>query len=75
MPPGWVAVVAQAVLGRPVFDETELHERYDFELKWSSKNPFSIITAIREQLGLELAPPRRDLQYLIAESAEEPTTW
>lgn len=73
--PGLVAEVAQDVLDCPVFDETTIKERYDFELKWNSKQPPSFITAVREQLGLELAPARRALEYLVVESADEPTTW
>jgi uncharacterized protein (TIGR03435 family) len=74
MTPGYVAWVAQRVLGCPAFDETAMKNRYDFDLKWDSKDPASIVMAVRDQLGLELAKVRRPLEYLIIDSANEPKT-
>jgi uncharacterized protein (TIGR03435 family) len=70
-----LAGMAGIVLASEVFDETGLQERYDFELKWNHKDPRSIIPAIREQLGLELAAQQRKLEHMVVESAEEPKTW
>ncbi len=74
MSAGYVASIAGTVLGRPTFDETGIKGRYDFDLTWDSKNPESIITAVRDQLGLELKRTQRPLEYLVVESAREPKT-
>jgi uncharacterized protein (TIGR03435 family) len=74
MTPGYVARIAGTVLGCPAFDETGMKERYDFDLKWDSNHPESIVAAVRDQLGLELAKVRRPLEYLIVDSAIEPQT-
>lgn len=65
--------------GRPVTDRTGLDGLYDFELRWSrpSENPApadppEIITAIREQLGLELHATRGPLDVLLIVSADRP---
>lgn len=67
--------VGQSVLGRPIFDETGLNQRYDFDLDWNGKDPSSFTKAVREQLGLELVPTRKPLEHLVVESAKEPSTW
>jgi uncharacterized protein (TIGR03435 family) len=72
---GTVTHVAQFVLGDEVLDETGLTDRYDFDLKWDGKQPNSIIAAIRDQLGLELAIEHRKLDHLVVDSIEETRTW
>jgi len=67
--------VAQFVLSDEVLDETGLTSRYDFNLKWDGKDPKSIIVALRDQLGLDLATERRKLDHLVVDSIEEPKTW
>ena len=67
--------VAQSVSGLRVFDETALNGRYDFDLKWNGKDPASFLAAVRDQLGLELVPARKPLEYLVIVSADEPKTW
>jgi len=74
MTPGFVARIAGTVLGCPAFDETEMKDRYDFDLKWDSNHPESIVAAVRDQLGLELVKVQRPLEYLIIDSAIEPKT-
>lgn len=70
-----VARAAEQVLGKPVFDETGLQGKFDFELEWDAANSQSIIEAMSTQLGLDLAPKRRPLSYLVVDSAVQPTTW
>jgi uncharacterized protein (TIGR03435 family) len=70
-----IARVAQFVLGAEVLDETELTGSYAFDLKWAPNQPASFIAAIRDQLGLELAPEQRKLNHLVVDSIEETKTW
>jgi uncharacterized protein (TIGR03435 family) len=56
-------------------DETGLTGNYAFDLKWDPNQPASFIAAIRDQLGLELAPEQRKLNHLIVDSIEETKTW
>jgi uncharacterized protein (TIGR03435 family) len=70
-----LAGVAEKVLGKPVFDETALKGRFDYELRWDVANPQSFLAAVREQLGLELVEARRPLEYLVVDSAVQPRTW
>ena len=71
---GTLVRVAQSVSGLRIFDETALKGRYDFDLKWNGKDPSSILAAIRDQLGLELVPAHKPLEYLVVVSADEPKT-
>src|SRR5436190_24317939 len=56
-------------LGKPVVDETNLKGKFDIELKWKAERdkPRSeaLIEAVREQLGLQLAPVKRRIEVLI----------
>jgi uncharacterized protein (TIGR03435 family) len=70
-----IARLAQFVLGAEVLDETELRGNYVFDLKWDPNQPASFIAAIRDQLGLELAPEHRELNHLVVDSIEETKTW
>lgn len=65
----------QQLVGSPVFDETNLNGRYDFELTIADKTTTGIVRAVRDQLGLELIPSQRKLDYLVVRSAIEPKTW
>jgi uncharacterized protein (TIGR03435 family) len=70
-----VTQVAHEVLGGEVIDETGLTSRYDFDLNRDGKQPTSMITAIREQLGLELVEVQRKVEHLVGDSVEEIKTW
>src|SRR6266498_3375302 len=63
-------------LKRPVIDETKLTERYDFDLKWESKDKEdpdfdTLAKAVREQLGLKLTPARRPVEVVVVEEAKK----
>jgi uncharacterized protein (TIGR03435 family) len=75
MPLADITADAARVLGKTVMDETGLAGRFDFELKWDAANPQSMVDAVRTQLGLELVPSRRPLEYLVVDSAVQPQTW
>jgi uncharacterized protein (TIGR03435 family) len=74
-PMTFLADVASRALRTPVFDETGMQGRFDFELKWEAGNPTSFIEAVRDQLGLELVQARRPLEYLVVDSAVQPRAW
>ena len=66
------------LLGKPVFDETGLTNRYDFYLKWEQTTeqrkpaPDTLMQALREQLGLDLTLTKRPVEVTIVE-IEKPT--
>src|SRR3984893_13223996 len=72
---GRLSRIAHFVLDGEVIDETGLTGRYDFDLKWDSNQPTSIVAAIREQLGLELVVQQRKLDHLAVDSITETKTW
>lgn len=58
--------------GKPVVDETGLTNSYDFDLHWNATLNWNaqlaeVKRAMREQLGLELAPSRRSIEMLVVE--------
>lgn len=68
------------VEGRVVLDRTGLAGLYDFTLNWSwNEDPSSdsyaadLMTALREQLGLELKATKAPVDVVIVESASEPS--
>ena len=62
----------ERTLGRPVLDETGLGGRYKIELTWDPQRPEDLPAAVREQLGLELAPARREVEVLVVRPKPEP---
>lgn len=57
----------EAVLKRPVFDETGLEGKFDWDLLFDANNPDSIAEAIRKDLGLELKPASKPIELLIVQ--------
>jgi uncharacterized protein (TIGR03435 family) len=88
-PNGWKAIATRTSmkliasyvgnrLSRIVVDRTGLTESYDFTLEWSpddvadSAAP-SLITALREQLGLRLEPQKAPVEVLVIDIIARPS--
>jgi uncharacterized protein (TIGR03435 family) len=72
--------------GRPVVDQTGLKGAFDFTLKWTPDqlaastaakeagvDEPSFFTAIREQLGLLLAPSKAPVEVIVIDHIEQPS--
>lgn len=77
-----LAVVLSDKLGRPVVDKTALSGRYDIPLQWSqddappSENPNappSLLTALREQLGLRVKSGNDPVQVFVIDQLIQPS--
>ena len=74
-----LAIIFGAYLAKPVVDETGLTGLYDFEIAWTARadqlepteGGVTLITALREQLGLKLTSKRVDVETLVIDSAEK----
>ncbi|HEY5912858.1 MAG TPA: TIGR03435 family protein [Verrucomicrobiae bacterium] len=71
-----LAAKLEEFVGRPVVDETRLTNRFDFQLLWDETGAEDLQTgriaaAVREQLGLELAPAKRSIEVLVVEVAQD----
>lgn len=70
-------------LGRPVLDRTRLDGAFDIDLTYSPDNPVvdtshapnapSLMTALREQLGLRLESTRAPVEVLVIDRVQRPT--
>jgi uncharacterized protein (TIGR03435 family) len=52
-------------LHRPVVDETDLRKKYDFKLTWDANDSNSIISAIRNQINLEVKEDTRNIEMTV----------
>ena len=72
-----------SALGRPVLDRTDLNGSFDVDLTFTPDNPTvdaadapnapSLLTAIREQLGLRLESTRAPVDVLVIDRVQPPT--
>ena len=70
-------------VGRPVLDRTGLDGAFDIDLTYTPDNPVvdtsnapnapSLITALREQLGLRLESTRAPVEVLVVDSVQKPS--
>jgi uncharacterized protein (TIGR03435 family) len=65
-------------LGRIVVDQTGLNGRFDFTLDWApdqatNSSAPSLVTALREQLGLRLESQRSPVEVLVIDRIERPS--
>ena len=74
--------------GRPVIDETGLEGQYDFKLEWdvldsivgsdpgAARNPVigvSLVSALKEQLGVRVVSKKGPVQVYVVETLERPS--
>ena len=73
-------LIHQVRLDRPVIDQTHLDGRFDITLEWSADDtsPTSdrpgLFAALREQLGLRLAPQNAPVDVIVVDHAEKTPT-
>ena len=83
-----IAGFVQSILGRPVLDKTGLAGVYDVSLTWTpdATQPFassatspsiepagpSLVTALREQLGLRLESQKVPVELFVIDRSEKP---
>jgi uncharacterized protein (TIGR03435 family) len=58
---------------QPVVDRTGLSGEYDFTLHWDQDQGPTLETAVREQLGLKLAPQKVPVELFVVDSAQKPS--
>lgn len=75
MPIARLVSIAQNQLHAPVIDESGVTGKFDFRLHWDATNPQFFLDALGTQIGLQLISSKRDLDYLVVDSAQEPKTW
>jgi uncharacterized protein (TIGR03435 family) len=62
-------------IGRPVVDKTGIKGRYWFQLEWAADTPGpspALVTAVKDQLGLNLEERSAPVEMLVIDSAEKP---
>jgi len=67
--------IAQVIRVLPglIVDETGLAGVYDFKLEWDETQGPSLVTAVREQLGLRLDSKMVPYSYFVIDSAQRPS--
>jgi uncharacterized protein (TIGR03435 family) len=70
--PGMLATLLAQVGSGPVVDQTGLTGVYDISLAWNETDGPSLVTAVREQLGLRLEPQKVPVSYFMFDSAQKP---
>jgi uncharacterized protein (TIGR03435 family) len=77
VPISTLARILSEQVGRPVLDKTRLSDHYDVTLQWptapDSSEPAPILTAIQEQLGLQLEPQLMPKEFLVIDHVEMPS--
>ena len=66
----------ESILNVPVFNETGLDKRYDYNLAWKETGDETpdaavVVAALREQLGLDLVKSKRRLEFVIVSGGQK----
>ncbi len=69
-----LAGIASNILHQPVINETHIHGRYDFHLRWIASQPTTLTLAL-EKIGLQLKPARHNFKFISIDSAVAPRAW
>jgi uncharacterized protein (TIGR03435 family) len=65
-----LASALQAVLGKPVIDETNISGFYNFEFDWHEPRDASVTAILRDRFGLHLTRGQRQLEALVVDRIE-----
>ncbi|MGA2250784.1 TIGR03435 family protein [Terracidiphilus sp.] len=77
-----IATTLSRKVDRHILDKTGLTGRYDLELKWAADDDedlqsidqqATIITALREQLGLKLLPSKDSVEIIVVDAVSQPS--
>lgn len=55
------------ILDREVFCETKADDRYNFDVRWNSDRPESLLDVLPQDTGMKLEPAKRAVEMLIVE--------
>ena len=61
----------ESVLERIVEDGTGIEGKYDWEITYDEDDPNSVLTALKEQLGLRIRKEQREIEFLVVNDASD----
>lgn len=65
-------VVLEDAIGKVVLNETDLKDLYEIALYWELDDPNSVVTAIKDQLGLKLKTETRPIEVTVFTTKHSP---
>ncbi len=65
-----IAEWLESQLEKPVFDETGLEGRFDYEMMFDKENPQNTFKELEERFGLKVIRAKRPVEFLMVEYAE-----
>jgi uncharacterized protein (TIGR03435 family) len=73
-----IAAALRRQAGRPVEDHTGLKGNFDFQIEWSPEETAdsaypSLMTVLKEQLGLKLQPAKGATEFLVIDHIDHPS--
>ena len=73
-----LASILNRELSRTVIDDTSLQGQFDLRLEWSPEfstdsNAPSLVTALRQQLGLRLESSKGPVEIVVIDEIEKPS--
>jgi len=61
--------VLEDAIGKVILNETDLKDRYEIALYWEPDDPHSVVSAIKDQLGLQLMIETRPIEVTVFTTA------